>query len=76
MLAFDDWFSYGDHNPRVWCDILNFAVDRKLYFNNIYDCMLTKNECDLILKTRHGAIPTGVNIRILLIVTIVVNWTI
>ena len=23
-------------------------VDRKVYFNNIYDCMLTKNESDLI----------------------------
>ena len=51
------WFSYDDHDPRVWCDILNF--DRKVYFNNIYDCMLTKNECDFIWKVRHGAIPTG-----------------
>ena len=44
--------------------------------------MLTKNECDLIWKIRHGAICqqvdfyTGVNNRILLIVTTVVNWTI
>ena len=43
MLAFDYWFSYDDHDPRVWCDILNFEVDRKVYFNNIYDCMLKKN---------------------------------
>ena len=41
-IAFDYWFSYDDHDPRVWCDILNFEVDRKVYFNNIYDCMLTK----------------------------------
>ena len=59
MLAFDYWFSYDDHDLRVWCDILNFEVDRKVYFNNIYDCMLTKNESDLIWKKRHGAIPTG-----------------
>ena len=59
MLAFDGCFSYDDHDPRVWCDILNFEVDRKVYFNNIYDCMLTKNECDLIWKIVHGAIPTG-----------------
>ena len=56
MLAFDYWFSY---DPRVWCDILNFEVDRKVYFNNIYDCMLTKNSCGLLWKIRHGAIPTG-----------------
>ena len=42
-IAFDYWFSYNDHDPRVWCDILNFEVDIKVYFNNIYDCMLTKN---------------------------------
>ena len=61
MLVFDCWFSYDDdHDPRVWCDILNFEVDRNVYFNNIYDCMLTKNESDLIWKIRHGgAIPTG-----------------
>ena len=58
-LAFDYWFSYDDHDSRVRCDILNFEVDRKVYFNNIYDCMLTKNESDLIWKIRHGAIPTG-----------------
>ena len=58
MLAFDYWFSYDDLGPRVWCGILNFEVDRKVYFNNIYDCMLTKNESDLIWKIRHGAIPT------------------
>ena len=58
-IAFDYWFSYDDHDPRVWCDILNFEVDRKVYFNNIYDSMLTKNENDLIWKIRHGAIPTG-----------------
>ena len=60
MLAFDYWFSYDDHDLRVWCNILNFEVDRKVYFNNIYDCMLTKNESDLIWKIRHGAIPTGI----------------
>ena len=59
ILAFDYWFSYDDHYPRVWCDILNFEVDRNVYFNNIYDCMLTENESDLIWKIRHGAIPTG-----------------
>ena len=58
-LAFNYWFSYDDHDPRVWCDILNFEVDRKVYFNNIYDCRLTKNESDLIWKIRHGAIPPG-----------------
>ena len=58
MLALDCLFSYDDHDPRVLCDILNFEVDRKVYFNNIYDCMLTKIECDLIWKIRHGAIPT------------------
>ena len=58
MLAFDYWFSYDDHDPRVWCDIPNFEVDRKVYFINIYDCILTKNESDLIWKLRHGAIPT------------------
>ena len=30
MLAFDYWFSYDDHEPRVRCDILNFEVDRKV----------------------------------------------
>ena len=55
MVAFDYWFSYDDHDPRVW----NFEVDRKVYFNNIYDCMLTKNGRDLIWKIRHGAILTG-----------------
>ena len=58
MLAFDYWVSYDDHDLRVWFDILHFEVDRKLYFNNIYDCILTKNESDLIWKIRHGAIPT------------------
>ena len=43
MLACDYWLSYDDHDPRVWCDILHFEVDRKVYFNNIYDCMLTKD---------------------------------
>ena len=51
--------TWNDDDPRVWCDILNLEVDRKVYFNNIYDCMLTKNESDLIWKIRHGAIPTG-----------------
>ena len=68
MVDFDYWFSYDDRDPRVWCDILNFEVDRKVYFNNIYDCMVTKNECDLIWKIRwnvryilgHGAIPTDI----------------
>ena len=32
ILDFDYWFSYDDHDPRVWCDILNFDVDR-LYAN-------------------------------------------
>ena len=59
MLAFDYWFSYDDHDPRLWCDILTFEIDREVYFTNIYDCVLTKNECDLIWKIRHGAIPTG-----------------
>ena len=45
-----------DHDSRVWCDILNF--DRKYYFSNIYDCMVTKNECELIWKILYGAIPT------------------
>ena len=41
-----------------------------------------KNECDLIWKIMYGAIPTGgrffmgINIRILLIRTIVANWII
>ena len=51
--------SYDDHDPGVWCDILNFEVDRKVYFNNIYDCMLTKNESDLIWKIGYGAIAIG-----------------
>ena len=42
MLAFDYWFSYDDHDPRIWYAILNFEVDRKVYLNNIYVCMLTK----------------------------------
>ena len=24
MFAIDYWFSYDDHDPRVWCDILIF----------------------------------------------------
>ena len=49
MIALGCWFSYDDHDPRVWwCDILNYEVDRKVYFDNIYDCMLTKNESDLM----------------------------
>ena len=44
---------------NLMCDNLNFEVDRKVYFDNMYGCMLTKNECDLIWKIRHGAIPTG-----------------
>ena len=51
--------SHKNLPKKVWCDILNFEVVRKVYFNNIYDCMLTKNESDLIWKIRHGAIPTG-----------------
>ena len=46
MPAFDYYFSYDDPDPRVWCYIQK--VDRKVYINNIYDYMLTKNECDLI----------------------------
>ena len=42
MLDFDSLFHYDDHDPRVWCDILHFEVDRKVYFNTIYDCILTK----------------------------------
>ena len=60
MHAFDYVFSYDNQDPREWCDILNFKVDRKVYFDNIYDCMLTKTECDFIWKIRHGAIPTGI----------------
>ena len=59
MLVFDCLFPCDDHDPKVWYDILNFEVDRKVYFNKIYDCMLTKNECDLIWKILHDAIPTG-----------------
>ena len=59
MLAFDGWFSYDDHDPRVLCDILKFEVDRNVYFNDIHDCMLTKNERGFIWKIRHSAIPTG-----------------
>ena len=59
MLIFYCLFYCDDHDPRVWCDILNSEVDRKVYFNNIYDCMLTKNECDLIWKIKHGVIPIG-----------------
>ena len=58
MLAFGCCLSFDDHHPRVWSDILNFEVDRKIYFNNIYDCMLTKNESDLLWKIRYDAIPT------------------
>ena len=57
-LAFDCWLSYDDHDPRVWYGIQTCEVDRKVYFNNIYDCMLTKNKCNLIWKIRHVAIPT------------------
>ena len=31
---------------------------KKVYFNNSYDCMLTKNNCDLKWKIRHSAIST------------------
>ena len=48
MRSFDCLFSYDNHDHRVWGHILNFEIDRKGYFNNIYECMLTKNECDLI----------------------------
>ena len=53
------FFCY-DHDPRVWRGIINVEVDRKVYFNNIYDCTLAKNECDLIWKIMHGAILTGI----------------
>ena len=33
--------------------------DIKVYFNNIYNCMLTINECDLIWKIMYGVIPTA-----------------
>ena len=59
IYAFHGLFPCDDPDPRVWCDILNFVVNRKVYFDNIYDCMLTKKECDLIWKIRHGVIPTG-----------------
>ena len=55
MRSFDCLFPCDDHGPRVWCDIQSFEVDRKVYFNNIY----TKNECHLIWKIMHGAVPTG-----------------
>ena len=58
-ITFDCLIPCDDHDPRVWCDILNFEVDRKVYFKNIYDCMLTKNECDLLWIIMHGTIPTG-----------------
>ena len=29
MLVFDSLFPCGDHDPRVWCDILNFDIGRK-----------------------------------------------
>ena len=50
MPAFDCLFPCDDHDLRLWCDILNFEVDRKYTF--------MKNECDLIWKIMHGAIPT------------------
>ena len=59
MLAFYCLFPCDDHDPIIGCVILRFEVDRKVYFDNIYHCMLTKNECDLIWKMMHGAIPTG-----------------
>ena len=59
MLVFAGLFPCNDYDLRVWCDILNFEVDRKVYFINIYNYMQTKNECYLIWKIRHGAIPTG-----------------
>ena len=55
MCAFDSLFSYDDHDPRVWCDILNFEVDRKVY-EIVYNIMCY--ECDLIWKIMHDAIPT------------------
>ena len=33
MLVFDCLFPCGDHDPRVWCDILNFDVEKKVYFS-------------------------------------------
>ena len=50
---------HENYDPKVWCDILSFDVDDKCYFSNVYNCMLAKNECDLIWKIMHGAIPTG-----------------
>ena len=41
------------------CDIQNFEINMILYFDNINDYMLAINECDLIWKIMHGAIPTG-----------------
>ena len=52
MLALDCYFSYDDYDPRVWCDILNFEVDRKVYFKNIYDCMLNFKDAMLIVEER------------------------
>ena len=57
MLDFDCCYSYDDHDLRVWCDIQNFEVDRKVYFNNIYDCMLTKNELRLDMENKAWCYP-------------------
>ena len=59
MDVYDCLFSCDDHDPKEWCDIVNFEVDRKVDFDHIYDCMLTKNEYDLIWKIMHSAIPIG-----------------
>ena len=57
MLAFDCLFPYDDHDPRVWCDILNFEVDRKVCFNNIYDCMLLKKmQLYIVDSTKTGVV--------------------
>ena len=39
-----------------------FEVDGNVYIDNMYDCMVTKNECELIWKIMH--------------VTIMANWMI
>ena len=30
ILVFDCLFYCDDHDPKVWCDILNFKIDRKV----------------------------------------------
>ena len=46
---------------------LHFKVDKKVYFDNIYDCMLMKSNCDLTWKIMHAVVPTD---KFLLIVVL------